>query len=124
MTYVISSDTGDYRLRVRVWIRVMVFHLLLVPLIFNYRLKTVTEELVATRQFKDKYEKDIADKDLKITELEGRMKFFENKYHSADELSKQYQKCIEDLKDTVEHNTIVSKHVIINVVSTFFYLCK
>jgi len=91
---------------------------------FNYRLKTKTEQLEDTRQSLDKYEKNIAEKDLKIKEQDGWIKFFENKYKEADEQSKQKQKCIEELTDTVQHNTIVSKHVIINVVSTFFYLCK
>lgn len=69
-------------------------------------LKTVTEEIEATRQSLHKYEIDIAEKNLKITEQEGRIKFFENKYRLADEQSKQNLKRIEELIDIVEENKI------------------
>ena len=82
-------------------------------MIFNNRLKTVTEELEATRQSLHQYKQNIDEKDLKITEEEGRVQLFENKYRLADEQSKQNQKHVEELIDIVERNKIVSKLVII-----------
>ena len=76
-------------------------------------MKTVTEELEATRQSLHQYEKSIAEKDFKITEQEWQVQLYENKFCLADEQSKKNRKCVEELTDIVERNKIVSKLVII-----------
>ena len=64
----------------------------------------------------------MAEKDLRIITEEGQVKFFESKYHLADEKSKKNQKHIEELIDIVERNTIVSKLVIIKAGFRFMVL--